>query len=54
MIKKRRKAFSNKKPFEVRHYIAKRLVDDGITPEKFNKLMGIGKYAKQTNRKDNR
>ena len=41
--KKKKKAYSNKRPFELRDYIAKRLVEDGLTKEKFNKIMGIDK-----------
>jgi len=44
---KKKKAYSNKRQqYEIRDYIADRLVKGGITPEKFNKIIGIGKNEK--------
>jgi len=45
--KKKRKVFSNRKEKrEFRHLVADKLIDNGLTPEKFNKLMGFNKNGK--------
>lgn len=41
--KLKKKGYSASKPYEVRDYFAKRLVDSGLTMDKFNKLMGVCK-----------
>jgi len=42
--KKKRKASSKKlRPYEVRDYFAKKMISDGLTIEKFDKIVGIKK-----------
>jgi len=40
---KKKKAFSSRARVEIRDFISKELVDDGMTVKKFKKLMGVKK-----------
>lgn len=42
--KKKKRAYSKKtRQYEIRDYFAKKMLDSGVTLEKFNKLVGVKK-----------